>query len=183
MLVGAASRSREWPRYSNAIIAIGVGALQSVPVLAAGGAVLVDRVARLEPAAMAHRRVPLESLGAPGAPDDVCACRRTRRARVLHEAVSSATRPLCPHVHCSVLHCSPIQRPLRRSQVFPAMEDVRHSLEGYAAGGSIPYAEATDAKQLWLRSFMQYEYAVVCRCRCTCTLTRLLFTLTIDHSH
>ena len=68
--------------------------LQSVPVLAAGGAVLVDRVARLEPAAVAHRRVPLESRGAPGALGDVCARRRTRLARVLHQTSSSATRSL-----------------------------------------------------------------------------------------
>lgn len=37
--------------------------------------------------------------------------------------------------------------------VFPCVEDVRNSLEGYQAGASLPYARATAAKQPWLKSF------------------------------
>ena len=38
--------------------------------------------------------------------------------------------------------------------VFPCVDDVANSLEGYQAGASIPYARATAAKQGWLKSFL-----------------------------
>ena len=38
--------------------------------------------------------------------------------------------------------------------VFPCVDDVANSLEGYQAGASIPYARATAAKQAWLKAFM-----------------------------
>jgi len=38
--------------------------------------------------------------------------------------------------------------------VFPSVDDVRCSLEGYPAGGSIPYQKATADKQPWLADFM-----------------------------
>ncbi|XP_077941017.1 tyrosyl-DNA phosphodiesterase 1 isoform X1 [Gasterosteus aculeatus] len=37
--------------------------------------------------------------------------------------------------------------------VYPAVEDVRTSLEGYPAGGSLPYSVQTAQKQLWLHAF------------------------------
>ncbi|KAK9543051.1 hypothetical protein VZT92_000863 [Zoarces viviparus] len=37
--------------------------------------------------------------------------------------------------------------------VYPSVEDVRTSLEGYPAGGSLPYSIQTAQKQLWLHSF------------------------------
>ncbi|XP_031704328.1 tyrosyl-DNA phosphodiesterase 1 [Anarrhichthys ocellatus] len=37
--------------------------------------------------------------------------------------------------------------------VYPSVEDVRTSLEGYPAGGSLPYSFQTAQKQLWLHSF------------------------------
>ncbi|GCC38103.1 hypothetical protein chiPu_0016614 [Chiloscyllium punctatum] len=37
--------------------------------------------------------------------------------------------------------------------VYPTVENVRTSLEGYPAGGSLPYAIATAQKQPWLSSF------------------------------
>merc|ERR1712168_393427 len=38
--------------------------------------------------------------------------------------------------------------------VFPTVEDVANSLEGYQAGASIPYARATASKQPWMKSLM-----------------------------
>jgi tyrosyl-DNA phosphodiesterase-1 len=38
--------------------------------------------------------------------------------------------------------------------VFPSVENVRCSLEGYMAGGSIPYASQTAAKQPYLRDYL-----------------------------
>ena len=38
--------------------------------------------------------------------------------------------------------------------VFPTVDDVADSLEGYQAGASIPYARATASKQPWLKSLM-----------------------------
>ncbi|CAI8048387.1 Tyrosyl-DNA phosphodiesterase 1 [Geodia barretti] len=38
--------------------------------------------------------------------------------------------------------------------IFPSVENVRTSLEGYMAGGSIPYAANTAAKQPYLRDFL-----------------------------
>lgn len=37
--------------------------------------------------------------------------------------------------------------------IFPSVENVRCSLEGYAAGGSLPYSVKTAQKQQWLHSF------------------------------
>uniref|UniRef100_A0A674MIX1 Tyrosyl-DNA phosphodiesterase 1 n=1 Tax=Takifugu rubripes TaxID=31033 RepID=A0A674MIX1_TAKRU len=37
--------------------------------------------------------------------------------------------------------------------LYPSIEDVRTSLEGYPAGGSLPYSIQTAQKQLWLHSF------------------------------
>uniref|UniRef100_A0AAQ5XXF3 Tyrosyl-DNA phosphodiesterase 1 n=1 Tax=Amphiprion ocellaris TaxID=80972 RepID=A0AAQ5XXF3_AMPOC len=37
--------------------------------------------------------------------------------------------------------------------LYPSVEDVRMSLEGYPAGGSLPYSIQTAQKQLWLHSF------------------------------
>ncbi|KAF7647078.1 hypothetical protein LDENG_00177710 [Lucifuga dentata] len=39
--------------------------------------------------------------------------------------------------------------------VYPSVEDVRTSLEGYPAGGSLPYSIQTAQKQLWLHSYFQ----------------------------
>lgn len=37
--------------------------------------------------------------------------------------------------------------------LYPSVEDVRRSLEGYPAGGSLPYSIQTAQKQLWLHSY------------------------------
>ncbi|XP_034040964.1 tyrosyl-DNA phosphodiesterase 1 [Thalassophryne amazonica] len=37
--------------------------------------------------------------------------------------------------------------------VYPSVEDVRNSLEGYPAGGSLPYSIQTAQKQRWLHSY------------------------------
>ncbi|XP_077420084.1 tyrosyl-DNA phosphodiesterase 1 [Vanacampus margaritifer] len=37
--------------------------------------------------------------------------------------------------------------------LYPSVEDVRMSLEGYPAGGSLPYSIQTAQKQLWLHSY------------------------------
>uniref|UniRef100_A0A665W9L0 Tyrosyl-DNA phosphodiesterase 1 n=1 Tax=Echeneis naucrates TaxID=173247 RepID=A0A665W9L0_ECHNA len=46
-------------------------------------------------------------------------------------------------------HCS--DPPLHL--LYPSVEDVRTSLEGYPAGGSLPYSIQTAQKQLWLHSY------------------------------
>lgn len=38
--------------------------------------------------------------------------------------------------------------------VFPCVDDVRNSLEGYRAGGSLPYSDSTHQKQLYLTKFL-----------------------------
>ncbi|XP_066921282.1 tyrosyl-DNA phosphodiesterase 1-like [Clytia hemisphaerica] len=38
--------------------------------------------------------------------------------------------------------------------VFPTMENVRHSLEGYSAGGSLPFSVENAMKQRWMRPFL-----------------------------
>ncbi|KAG5453037.1 tyrosyl-DNA phosphodiesterase 1 [Clonorchis sinensis] len=38
--------------------------------------------------------------------------------------------------------------------IFPCVDDVRNSLEGYAAGGCLPYSRQTAEKQPWLRQFL-----------------------------
>lgn len=45
----------------------------------------------------------------------------------------------------------PTQTPLKL--VFPCVEDVRYSLEGYEAGGSLPYSMKTHQKQTYLTKF------------------------------
>ena len=40
-------------------------------------------------------------------------------------------------------------------QIFPTKENVRQSLEGYAAGGSIPYSIHTAKKQTYLHTCFQ----------------------------
>ncbi|KAG8126409.1 hypothetical protein E2320_021549 [Naja naja] len=37
--------------------------------------------------------------------------------------------------------------------IYPSVENVRQSLEGYPAGGSLPYSMQTAQKQLWLHSY------------------------------
>ncbi|CAJ0607288.1 unnamed protein product [Cylicocyclus nassatus] len=38
--------------------------------------------------------------------------------------------------------------------IYPSVEDVRNSLEGYSAGDSLPYQESTAKKQPWLRDMV-----------------------------
>nr|CAH8872742.1 unnamed protein product [Trichobilharzia regenti] len=38
--------------------------------------------------------------------------------------------------------------------IYPCVEDVRNSLEGYLAGGCLPYTKRTAEKQPWLRQFL-----------------------------
>ncbi|KAA3676756.1 tyrosyl-DNA phosphodiesterase 1 [Paragonimus westermani] len=38
--------------------------------------------------------------------------------------------------------------------IYPCVDDVRNSLEGYDAGGCFPYTQRTAAKQPWLRQFL-----------------------------
>ncbi|OXB75359.1 UNVERIFIED_CONTAM: hypothetical protein H355_009513 [Colinus virginianus] len=42
---------------------------------------------------------------------------------------------------------------LRLRKVYPTVSNVRQSLEGYPAGGSLPYSIQTAQKQLWLHSY------------------------------
>ncbi|XP_025029638.1 tyrosyl-DNA phosphodiesterase 1 isoform X2 [Python bivittatus] len=42
---------------------------------------------------------------------------------------------------------------LKLRKIFPTVENVRQSLEGYPAGGSLPYSMQTAQKQLWLHSY------------------------------
>jgi Tyrosyl-DNA phosphodiesterase len=42
-------------------------------------------------------------------------------------------------------------------QIFPSVDNVRNSLEGYIAGGSLPYSSSTASKQPYLNTFLQYE--------------------------
>uniref|UniRef100_A0A3B4XNG8 Tyrosyl-DNA phosphodiesterase 1 n=1 Tax=Seriola lalandi dorsalis TaxID=1841481 RepID=A0A3B4XNG8_SERLL len=46
--------------------------------------------------------------------------------------------------------------------VYPSVEDVRTSLEGYPAGGSLPYSIQTAQKQLWLHSYFHPTVRVHC---------------------
>uniref|UniRef100_A0A672Q5R3 Tyrosyl-DNA phosphodiesterase 1 n=1 Tax=Sinocyclocheilus grahami TaxID=75366 RepID=A0A672Q5R3_SINGR len=52
----------------------------------------------------------------------------------------------CAHVHLPV---------------YPSVENVRTSLEGYPAGGSLPYSIQTAQKQLWLHSYFHGWHADV----------------------
>uniref|UniRef100_H2Y640 Tyrosyl-DNA phosphodiesterase 1 n=1 Tax=Ciona savignyi TaxID=51511 RepID=H2Y640_CIOSA len=56
----------------------------------------------------------------------------------------------CNHGNMLGLHSN--QPPLKL--VFPSVDDVRGSLEGYPAGASIPYGRANEAKQKWVRGYM-----------------------------
>lgn len=38
--------------------------------------------------------------------------------------------------------------------IYPSVDNVRHSLEGYAAGLSLPYSSKVHAKQTWLLQFL-----------------------------
>uniref|UniRef100_A0A671L9N3 Tyrosyl-DNA phosphodiesterase 1 n=1 Tax=Sinocyclocheilus anshuiensis TaxID=1608454 RepID=A0A671L9N3_9TELE len=48
-----------------------------------------------------------------------------------------------------------------RLHVYPSVENVRTSLEGYPAGGSLPYSIQTAQKQLWLHSYFHGWHADV----------------------
>uniref|UniRef100_A0A8C1ZYC2 Tyrosyl-DNA phosphodiesterase 1 n=1 Tax=Cyprinus carpio TaxID=7962 RepID=A0A8C1ZYC2_CYPCA len=48
-----------------------------------------------------------------------------------------------------------------KSLVYPSVENVRTSLEGYPAGGSLPYSIQTAQKQLWLHSYFHGWHADV----------------------
>lgn len=43
-------------------------------------------------------------------------------------------------------------------QIFPSVDNVRNSLEGYVAGGSLPYSSSTASKQPYLKTFLQYAF-------------------------
>ncbi|XP_004343834.1 tyrosyl-DNA phosphodiesterase 1 [Capsaspora owczarzaki ATCC 30864] len=47
----------------------------------------------------------------------------------------------------------PIAHPRALRLIFPSVENVRLSLEGYLAGGALPYRLATHSKQAWLDQF------------------------------
>ena len=53
-------------------------------------------------------------------------------------------------------------------QVFPSKDNVRTSLEGYPAGGSVPYSINVAKKQTYLHTVFQYFEYAVSRCTCTC---------------
>lgn len=40
-------------------------------------------------------------------------------------------------------------------QIFPTVEDVRTSLDGYISGGSLPYQSRTNEGQPWLKNYLQ----------------------------
>lgn len=44
-------------------------------------------------------------------------------------------------------------------QIYPCVEDVRNSLEGYFAGGCLPYTKKTAEKQPWLCQFFYRWHA------------------------
>ncbi|XP_076834001.1 tyrosyl-DNA phosphodiesterase 1 isoform X2 [Brachyhypopomus gauderio] len=46
--------------------------------------------------------------------------------------------------------------------VYPSVDNVRTSLEGYPAGGSLPYSIQTAQKQLWLHSYFHHWKAETC---------------------
>lgn len=41
-------------------------------------------------------------------------------------------------------------------QIYPSVDDVRLSLEGYPAGTSLPYNKETAARQPYFNTFLQY---------------------------
>nr|XP_055028721.1 tyrosyl-DNA phosphodiesterase 1-like isoform X1 [Misgurnus anguillicaudatus] len=54
----------------------------------------------------------------------------------------------------------PISQP-QMHLIYPSVENVRTSLEGYPAGGSLPYSIQTAQKQLWLHSYFHGWHADV----------------------
>ncbi|XP_069772013.1 tyrosyl-DNA phosphodiesterase 1 isoform X2 [Narcine bancroftii] len=70
------------------------------------------------------------------------------------------TKWLCSEFKESLSTLGPDQRdlcsvkPARLHLVYPTVENVRTSLEGYPGGGSLPYAIDTAQKQPWLTSFL-----------------------------
>ncbi len=47
-------------------------------------------------------------------------------------------------------------------KIYPTIENVRLSLEGYKAGGSLPYSRSTAIKQKYLDDYLQYAESVGC---------------------
>lgn len=47
-----------------------------------------------------------------------------------------------------------VSSPSALKLVFPNVQTVRNSLEGYSAGGSLPYSAANAAKQQWLKNYL-----------------------------
>ncbi|XP_045144073.1 tyrosyl-DNA phosphodiesterase 1 [Echinops telfairi] len=45
--------------------------------------------------------------------------------------------------------------------IYPSVENVRTSLEGYPAGGSLPYSIQTAEKQNWLHAYFQRQWALL----------------------
>ncbi|XP_076834000.1 tyrosyl-DNA phosphodiesterase 1 isoform X1 [Brachyhypopomus gauderio] len=57
----------------------------------------------------------------------------------------------------------PRHRSVRQGgEVYPSVDNVRTSLEGYPAGGSLPYSIQTAQKQLWLHSYFHHWKAETC---------------------
>ena len=44
------------------------------------------------------------------------------------------------------------------NKIYPTVENVRTSYEGYSAGGSLPYSKNTAAKQTYLKNFLLYVF-------------------------
>ncbi|KAF1759585.1 hypothetical protein GCK72_016052 [Caenorhabditis remanei] len=49
---------------------------------------------------------------------------------------------------------APKNKPPKMYLVFPCVEDVRNSCQGYAGGGSVPYRNSVHDRQKWLQDFM-----------------------------
>ncbi|XP_041927661.1 tyrosyl-DNA phosphodiesterase 1 isoform X3 [Alosa sapidissima] len=64
--------------------------------------------------------------------------------------------------------------------VYPSVDNVRTSLEGYPAGGSLPYSIQTAQRQLWLHSYFQLS---VCVCVCVCVCVSRWGAETTGRSH
>uniref|UniRef100_UPI00398F3E44 tyrosyl-DNA phosphodiesterase 1 isoform X2 n=1 Tax=Pristiophorus japonicus TaxID=55135 RepID=UPI00398F3E44 len=80
------------------------------------------------------------------------------------------TKWLCSEFKESLTALGQGQRFLSRQQVplrlvYPTVDNVRTSLEGYPAGGSLPYAIVTAQKQPWLPSFFRWSAEVTGRSR------------------
>ncbi|KAJ7345096.1 hypothetical protein JRQ81_001046 [Phrynocephalus forsythii] len=77
------------------------------------------------------------SIGSMGADQSKWLCSEFR------ESLASLGNPTRPQTSCDI----PIHL------IYPTVENVRQSLEGYPAGGSLPYSMQTAQKQLWLHTF------------------------------